>query len=146
VVPAAARLLNDGDLDVSVAAATALEKYGPEAKAAVSELSFRASNGDADIRIAAMRALEAIGTDAAPALPSITANLVPRTRAQREQETGPDPGPITPPKARVAAAETLGRFGKLALDSVPVLQQSLLDTDPDVRRAASDAILRITAK
>jgi HEAT repeat protein len=146
VVPASARLLNDEDLDVEIAAANTIERYGPIAKTAVATLGLRASRGDSDIRIAAMKALEAIGTDAAPALPSVTLNLIPKSRAQREQEPGPEAGPVPPARTRVAAAETLGRFGKLAEQAVPVLQQSLNDTDADVRRAASEAILKITAK
>jgi HEAT repeat protein len=146
VVPAVARLLGDDDLDVEVAAATALERYGPAAKTAVAALGHRASHGDADIRIAAMKALEAVGADAAPALPAVALNLVAKTRAQREQEGGPEAGPLPPPKARAAAAETLGHFGKLAAGAVPVLQLALNDDDPEVRRAVSDAILRATGK
>ncbi len=143
VVPAAARLLDDDDLDVQVAAAGALERYGTQARAAVAPLGVRASGGDADIRIAAMKALQAIGTDAAPALPSVALNLVPKTRAEVQAQV-PQAGPLPPPKARIAAAETLGRFGKLAEQAVPVLQGALTDLDPEVRRAASEAILRIT--
>jgi hypothetical protein len=110
----------------------------------VAALGQRSSRGDADIRIAAMHALEAIGTAAAPALPSVALTLIPTTREQRQQDIGPDAGPTPPPRARVAAADTLGRFGKLATPSVPILQRSLADVDADVRRAASEAILRIT--
>jgi HEAT repeat protein len=144
VVPAVAKLLVDGDLDVEIAAANTLERYGPAATAAIVPLGLRASNGDSDIRIAAMKALEAIGTDAAPALPSVALNLVPKTRAEREQASGPDAGPLPPARARIAAAETLGRFGKLATQAIPVLRQTINDTDSDVRRAASEAILKIT--
>jgi HEAT repeat protein len=146
VVPAIARLVTDGDLDVEVAAATALERYGPAAVAAVPTLGLRASSGDSDIRIAAMKALEAIGTDAAPALPSVALNLIPKGRAERDQQREPDPGPLPPARARLAAADTLGRFGKLATPAIPVLQSALNDIDSDVRRAASEAILKITAK
>jgi HEAT repeat protein len=146
VVPAAARLLSDGDLDVEVAAATALERFGAAATDAVPALAIRASQGDADIRIAAMRALVAIGTDATPALPSVTLNLIPKSRAEREQEPGPEYGPLPAPRVRVAACETLGAFGKLSNQAVPVLQQALNDSDFDVRRAASEAILKITGK
>lgn len=144
VVPGLARLLFDGDLDVEVAAANALERYGLAATAAVAPLGLRSSRGDADIRIAAMHALEALGTQAAPALPSVALTLIPTTREQRERDIGPDAGPSPPPRARVAAAETLGRFGNLAIGAVPILQRSLNDVDADVRRAASEAILRIT--
>jgi HEAT repeat protein len=163
VVPAAARLLDDDDLDVQVAAAGALERYGPQAKAAVAQLGRHANQGDADIRIAAMKALQAIGTDAAPALPSVALNLVENLSNVAAGSEFFRPGPTTPAaeraalssaatllgappaaKARVAAAETLGRFGKLAEPAVPILQRALTDLDPEVRRAASEAILRIT--
>jgi HEAT repeat protein len=162
VVPGIARLLDDGDLDVELAAATALERFGPAAKAAVPALGLRASQGDADIRIAAMRTLEAIGTDAAPALPMVALNLEPRTRddlpgnesvqfgfgTPRESQLriAKALGPSPVARARVAACETLGRFGKLASGALPVLQRTLNDGDADVRRAASEAILKITQK
>jgi HEAT repeat protein len=165
VVPGLARLLGDGDLDVEVAAATALERYGPAAVDAVTALGLRSSQGDADIRIAAMKALEAIGTAAAPALPSVALNLVRRPSGStsdegliiqgwdipREERAGLSAAVsllgMTPvARARVAACETLGRFGKLATPALPLLQQTLNDVDADVRRAASEAILKITKK
>ncbi len=146
VVPAAARLLRDDDLDVDVAAANALERFGPAAREAVPALAWRARDGDGDIRIAAMRALEAIGTDAAPALPSIALNLVPKSREELDRQPGPRTDPLPPARVRVAAADTLGRFGGLAEQAVPVLQRSLSDYDADVRRAASEAILKVTRR
>jgi HEAT repeat protein len=165
IVPGVARLLNDGDLDVEIAAATALERFGPAAQDAVTALGLRASQGDADIRIAAMKALEAIGTGAAPALPAVALNLVPRSRenlpGNDQLQFGSETpsaeraglaaalsllGPSPNARARVAACETLGRFGKLSLPALPMLQKALNDAEYDVRRAASEAILKITQK
>jgi HEAT repeat protein len=165
VVPAVARLLEDGDLDVEVAAATALERYGPQATDAVTALAQRSTHGDAEIRIAAMRVLVAIGNDAAPALPSVARNLVTQLAGISADFDLLQPGRTTPgaeraalsaaatllgapqpARIRVTAAETLGRFGKLAAAAAPVLQQALSDIDPDVRRAASEALLKITSK
>jgi HEAT repeat protein len=143
IVPALARMLNDDDLEVGVAAANALERYGPTATAAVAALGDRVSRGDTDIRIAVMRTLEAIGTDAAPALSSVALNLAPKSRDQRGKDCDPNCA-RSPARASVTAAETLGRFGKLASQALPVLQQALSDADADVRRAASEAILKIT--
>jgi HEAT repeat protein len=162
VVPAVALLLNDPDLDLGVAAATALERYGPAAREAVEALAVRVSRGDSDIRIAAMKALEAIGPDAAPALPAVARILVEKQSdfaANQELSFGDRTTPSqrvllatlsklgAPPAARlrVAAAETLGHFGKLAATAVPALRQALNDVDPEVRRAASSAILSINA-
>jgi HEAT repeat protein len=146
VVPAIIPLLNDGDLDVEIAAASSLERFGPASKPAVAALGDRASRGDSDLRVAVMKALEAIGTDAAPALPSVARNLIARTREEREKDIGPDAGAWPAPRTRVAAAETLGHFGKLSISTLPALRQALSDLDPEVRRAASEAILKIDRK
>jgi HEAT repeat protein len=127
-VPALARLLQNLDLDVRIAAATALQHYGPAARAAVPDLTRVVNRGDAEIRVAVIRALEGIGTDAAPSIPVITAALA-------------DPNP----RVRLAAADVLGHFGALARDSESALRKALDDSDADVRRAASDALLSILA-
>ena len=47
---------------------------------------------------------------------------------------------------RQAAAETLGRFGKLAATARPDLRAVLDDENPDVRKAVAEALLRIDGK
>jgi HEAT repeat protein len=40
-------------------------------------------------------------------------------------------------------AEALGKYGTQARAARPALQQALRDSDPEVRRLASDALVRI---
>ncbi len=126
-VPALARLLRDQDLDLSMAAARALESFGPAAKAAVGDLIKSLTASDAEMRKAAMRALVGIGTDARPAIPALSATLV------EDQD----------PRVRQLAAEVLSKFGDKAKEAEPALRRALRDSDPDVRKAASDALLDI---
>jgi HEAT repeat protein len=119
-------LLFDPDLDVRLAASTALDRYGPAAKDAVPDLirSIRAS--DADMRIAAMRTLANIGTDAQPAVPALAAAL-----SDADE------------RVRQVAAEVLDRFGPLAISAAPALRAALDDANADVRKAASEALLSV---
>ena len=41
------------------------------------------------------------------------------------------------------AATALGKIGTFAKDAIPDLQKALQDSDPDVRRAANEALRRI---
>src|SRR5262249_62046752 len=69
VVPPLVKLVTcDEDLDVRLASATALERYGPAAGAAVPELARAVNAGDVELRVAVIRALQGIGTAAAPAI------------------------------------------------------------------------------
>ena len=47
------------------------------------------------------------------------------------------------PRVRQIAAEALGRFGSLAASAEPALSKALDDSNADVRKAASDALLSI---
>jgi HEAT repeat protein len=125
-VPALTRLLFDPHLDVQQIAAQALQRYGPDARAAVPALVRRLGEGDAEIRVAALRTLEAIGTDARDAVPAIGAAL-----------SQPSP------RVRQAAAEVMGRFGPLARSQEAALRRALEDSDPNVRKAASDALFSV---
>jgi len=119
-------LLFDTDLDVRLAAASALQHYGSLAKPAVPDLIKAMGASDAEMRVAAMRTLETTGKAAEPAIPALAAAL-----------RDPDP------RVRQAAAEVLGKFGPPALAAEVALRRSLSDDNPDVRRAASDALLDI---
>ncbi len=120
------RLLSDPDLSVRIAAAGALETFGPLAGPALDDLLRAVNTGDPDFRVAALFAIGSIGKDPARAVPAIAEGL-----------THPDP------RVRRAAARTLGRFGADAERASAALRAALRDRDADVRRAASEALLNI---
>jgi HEAT repeat protein len=156
VVPPLGKIVVDprADLGPRLAAAQALENYGPDARTAVPSLrevvrrgfvpqespwpvafAYQPANrdvfrGNADLRIAAMRALRAVGSNAQSAIPDIGQTLA------------------TDPEATVrrVAAEVLGGFGKDASSQAPILRDRLDDVDPEVRRNASEALLKILGK
>ncbi len=128
VVPGLAYLLNDQDLDLRLQAANSLGLYGPEARAAVPALTRTVARGDGEIRRAAMLALAAIGPEnSRAAIPAITQQLTHEN-----------------PQVRQTAAQVLGRFGPAARSAEPALMERAgQDSDVDVRKAASDALLDI---
>ncbi|HMF14215.1 MAG TPA: HEAT repeat domain-containing protein, partial [Gemmataceae bacterium] len=126
VVPNLIRMLDDPDLDLRVTAAQSLERYGPDAKAAVPALAKSTGKGDPEIRRAAIRALTGIGTSAVPAIPNIATAL-----------SHPDV------RLRRTAADSLSQFGALAKPAEPALRKALDDTDAEVRRAAADTLLKL---
>jgi HEAT repeat protein len=130
VVPGLMRMLDDReDPSVRIAAAQALELYGEHAKKAVPLLARVINRGDREYILAVLKAIQGIGTDAAPALPNVAWILSDRSQ---------------PPSVRIEAANTLGRFGPLAKDELPVLREIMTDDpDEDVRNAASKAVLAV---
>jgi HEAT repeat protein len=86
-VPALAGLLHDADMGVRLAAAGALERYGPDARGAVPGLAQTLSARDAQTRLAALVALDAIGPEARPAVPAIKALLGDADARVREYAT-----------------------------------------------------------
>ncbi|HEV3119888.1 MAG TPA: HEAT repeat domain-containing protein [Gemmataceae bacterium] len=125
-VPALARLLQDEDFDVNIAAARALDRFGADAVAALPELIKAITASDAEKRKEVLRTIQSIGPEAAPAIPAVIERL-----------SDPDPA------VRQAAADLLGRFGPAAVAAVPALRRALDDSDAEVRRAATDALLSI---
>ncbi len=127
IVPALMPLLKDKDVDVPVAAATALERFGTLARPAVSALTQVVGKGDDELRIAAMRALMAIGSPGAEAIP----NILPDLKAVNR-------------RVRLQAIRTLASFGTLARDTVDALRAvAHEDSDPDIRKAAADAMIKV---
>lgn len=125
-----ARLLDDPDLNVRLAATKALENLGTLSADAVPALSESLNQGDVEGRVEAMYALQAIGAKYGKvAVPNLITALI-----------------HADPRVRKTAAETLGRFGAYSTPAVPALRRLLSDDDQDVRIAASDALLSILQK
>jgi HEAT repeat protein len=121
-------LEHDADLDVRLAAATALQRYGPAARGAVPAAARTiAGRNDAEIRIAAIQTLQGIGpSDGKGAVPALaTALSDPDVRIRRE------------------AALTLYRFGPDAAGARAALERAAEDSDLEVSRVASAALLDI---
>jgi HEAT repeat protein len=123
------RLLVDADLDVQIAAAEALERYGADAGKAADPLANAAASGDPSFRLAAIHALGEIGEPARSK--SVAAQLAKAVKFPED------------PRVRADAARLLGRLGSAAQDTIGVLRAALKDPDPSVRRAAADALLSI---
>ncbi|MFN4259152.1 MAG: HEAT repeat domain-containing protein [Gemmataceae bacterium] len=126
VVIGLSQLLFDPDIDVRLAAATTLERYGPRSAAAVPALMDMVNCGDPQSRIAMIRVLTAIGPRANAAIPAITQEL---TNADDQ--------------VRQAAAVSLGQFGPAAASAIEALRQALNDANAEVRAAAADSLLDI---
>jgi HEAT repeat protein len=126
-VPGLARLLNDPDLDLRLAAATALEHYGPAAKTSIADLIKAAGAGDVEVRFAAIRALGTVGAQDVRA-------VVPALLVAAEH---PDA------RVRAVAAQVAGNFGPPAKVCVGSLRKALRDGNPEVQKAASEALLSI---
>jgi HEAT repeat protein len=117
------------DLSVRTQVAVTLGQYGPEAAEAVPALARAVNQSDVEVRLVVLGALERIGAaKAAAAVPDIA------------QALG-DPSP----RIRQEAARVLGRFGPAARDALPQLRKLLSDSDEDVRRAGSNAVLSINS-
>jgi HEAT repeat protein len=144
VVPALAKRLDDDDLDVKLAAYTALSQYGADAIEAIPALIEHLTKGDAELRIADMRTLEAIGVDSSKSYarkerPAVLAALRAALPALAQSLRQVDP------RIRATAARLMGKYGLAAKPYIPALQR--LTTDPDLgsRTAATNAIIEILA-
>lgn len=127
-VPALTPLLDDPDPDLALAAATTLQQLGPLAQAAVPDLAETVQTSRAaELRQAALRAIDAIGP------PAATSVLPALAKALRDPDN----------RVRVAAAETLGRFGSDAAVAVAALREARNDRSPEVQAAAAAALLQI---
>jgi HEAT repeat protein len=122
-------LLLDTDTGVRVAAAAALERFGPGAQSAVPTLLRALVQGsDREAQVALMHALVPIaGARPHAAVPTLCQLL-----------RSPDPC------VRRAALTTLGEFGPAAGAALPNLRAALGDEDQTVREAARVAVAAVT--
>jgi HEAT repeat protein len=153
VMPALVAGIGTPDGDVARALASLLTKYGIDAAPAVPALTKAIFVGEPEARIAYLQTLPSVGAAGADAVPAIRQLLRPDPKGGRIAPSRYPPAfaPGGPPKyddpaVRAAAAQALGRFGKLAAQAEPELRQALNDEDAAVRRAASEALLRIREK
>jgi HEAT repeat protein len=116
--------LTDPVEDVRITAATALARFGAEAREAVADLRNAAKGDDVRLRVLALQALAAIG-------PGAKAAAVEAAAALGAEEV----------EVRRSAARALRRFGSPDKATAAALRQALHDADAVVRRAAADALL-----
>ena len=143
--PGLARLLEDPDIDIRLAAAAALQQFAPTgsasgiqtvgyapgrlstfARTALPPLLRSMRSDDPEVRTAAMRTLRGLGPEARLAVPALCVALS-------------DPNP----HIRKVAAETLGAVGSAATEAVGNLRRAAQDADAEVRQAADEAVLNI---
>ena len=127
IVKALAARTQDADLDVRMAALTAIGKGDATAKPATAAvLKLALDRGDPDQCVEAIKTLTKIHAE-----PSETVKGVAGILNSSE------------PAARKQAAIYLGSLGHAARAALPQLRPLLLDTDPDVRKEAAKALLAI---
>lgn len=122
-------LTRDPDIDVRIAALTALTRLGPTARGAIPAVQAAASRGDVEPRVAAIGALWALDSPAKTTVPILIEGL-------QDKDV----------RVRRAAAGGLTRFGPDARPALPELRKALNDEDPELRLLASEAVLSIERK
>lgn len=130
-VGALTKQLQSRDASVRLRAVRALRDLGAAARFALPDLQAALNDPDPEVRRAAVNAVQSVQPADAP--PS---ELVVRSIAL--DLTSPDAG------IRLLAIRTLGRYGRRAGIVAESVQGLLADPDPDVRRAAAEALTRIT--
>jgi len=126
------KLLNDDREDgegTRVVGARSLGECGPAARAAVPALSRRLKDKDGDVRVAAALALVKI--DPEKQLGTAVGTLASELKGQDVLH-------------RVLAADALGEIGPKAQDATAALHQAAADPEAEVRKAAADALKRVT--
>jgi len=127
IVSALIPILRDEDADVAAAAASALERFGVLARPAIQALVKALAREDDEIRIAVMRTLVATGSDGAVAVPVIVCGLTDTNK-----------------RVRLQAIRALATFGPLAKEAADALRTCAhADSDPEVRKAAMDALIKV---
>lgn len=157
--------LKDDDSGVRLAAATALRVIqGPEASPAIPVLVALLSDKDAGVRRDAVAALADFGAAAKDALPPLkgavedadagvrnaAARAVARITAAEAncRAVGVHVAALKDkdPRTRQEAARFLGAVGPDARDAVAALSAARQDEDEDVRKAATEALVKIQAR
>lgn len=128
-VDALIRLLRSRDSSQRLRAVKALGNIGPAARYAVPNLLEALSDTDGDVRRSAISSIRLIVPDAKP-----TEAIV---RALAADLTDPDSG------IRLLAVRALGRTGQAAAGAAAAIDNLRNDPDPDVRKAAVEALSRI---
>src|SRR5262249_8997362 len=105
-------------------ACLALSEMGPQAKAAVPELTALLKDDEPEMRMEAVMALGEIGPDAKDAVPTLIAMLT-----------------DAPPAMRYASAFALGKIGADA--ALPALEGAEQQADPFLRLVAAWAVARL---
>jgi HEAT repeat protein len=118
-LPALTAALGDSDPEVREAVYVALRQIGPEARQALVEALHQ--EGKAYSRPEVIGALGKFGPEAEAAIPDLEAAL-------RDDSL------------RLAAIQTLGKIGPAAKTTLPALEKALKDKDPNVCRAALEAM------
>jgi HEAT repeat protein len=117
------------DASTRLRATKALAELGPAAKGATRALVITLSDPDGDVRRGAIVALRLIDPTAKPPEALI--------KALAQDLQNPDAN------LRLLAARSLGRLGPAAASAAPDLDAARADPDPDVRRAAIEALARV---
>lgn len=130
-VDALAVQLASRDPSLRVRAAKALADLGPAARGAAPALVVALADPDNDARRAAIAAYRAVLPGTKPPPEFVRAIAVDLKDSD--------------PTVRLLAARTLGRLGSAASAAAPDLDALRADIDNDVRRAALDALARVSA-
>ncbi|QJW94373.1 HEAT repeat domain-containing protein [Frigoriglobus tundricola] len=122
--------LSSRDASIRLRAAKALADLGPTARAALPALNAALADPDGDVRRTVIGALRRIDPNGRP-----SDDLV---RAIATDLVDPDPG------IRLLAARALARLGPFAAVAAQDLALVRSDPDPDVRRAVTEALFRVS--
>ena len=128
--------LKDPDQLVRGTAADALGRIGPQAKAAVPEITAALTDGRINVFIAS-GALQGFGHDAEAAVPGLVERLKSEVaRHQTDKRQGKPPVRYSVPMSPIASViNVLGSIGPAAKEAMPLLLDLADDEDPVVRSA-----------
>ena len=131
-VPDLIRILDRNDA-TSTRAASALGHIGPAAKQAIPSLlrSAPKTNRGSEFRFQCILALGGIHQEPELVVPALTSCI---SETLREQDV----------RIRLFCAEALGQYGTNATPAVALLTKLLADQNPNVRRAATNALQQIS--